>query len=167
MVLSAFSVLWVLVAASGVDGGAARALRLVGLAVALVLVALAYRPVPVRDDSRERLRSQPSEWRRLVARTNTVQALVLVLVVLLGVLTDVPQVVAPLASVVVGVHFLPLARAFDQPEYRWTGAGMVLAGVVGIGMLVALTPYEVVRVVVGTVAALSLWGTAGRLALRS
>ncbi|MEJ5946588.1 hypothetical protein WDZ17_14920 [Pseudokineococcus basanitobsidens] len=166
VVLAAFSVLWVLVAASGVAGAPAWGLRGAGLVVALVLVALAHRPRRARDGVTERLRSQPAGWRRLVGRTNVFQAVVIVLVVLLGALTDVPQVVAPLVAVVVGVHFLPLARAFDQPEYRWTGAGMAVAGAVGIGLLVALVPHDVVRVVVGALAALSLWATAGRLALR-
>lgn len=167
LVLSVLGVLWSAVAATGL--GLPRGLWVVGGAVVLaaLFAGVAHRPVPRTDGGMtERLRDHPSEWRRLLVRTSGSLALVLAVVLVLGVATRSPQVLAPFAAAVMGVHGLPAAHALDQPEYRWAGAGLVLAGGTGVALLIAVTPYDVVRDVVGALAAVSLLGTAARLSVR-
>jgi hypothetical protein len=73
----------------------------------------------------------------------------------------VPTVV----GLVVGVHFVPLARLFDQPEYRVTAAGLVGGGVLGLAALALGAGPETSRVLVGSVAAVTLWATSLWLAV--
>ena len=57
------------------------------------------------------------------------------------------------AALIVGIHFLPLARVFDMPLYYWTGFASV------VGVLGCLFIHDVyVRVLaVGLVMAAVLW----------
>ena len=75
------------------------------------------------------------------------------------VVADLPQLVAPVVCAIVGIHFLPLARLFDQQEYRSTATGL-LVGAIG-GLVIALfgPSDETSRVVVGACAAATLWVT--------
>ncbi len=163
--LSVLGVGWAAVAATGL--GLTRGSWLVGAAAVLAVVVsvAAHRRVPRPDGGlTERLRDHPPEWRRLLVRTGGSLCLVLAVVLLLGVRTSSPQVIAPFAAAVMGVHGFPVAYALDQPEHRWAGAGLVLAAATGIALLIAATPYDVVRDVVGGLATVSLLGTAARLA---
>ena len=166
LLLAALAVCWAAVAATGL--GSPRGVWLTGAVamIAAVVAAAAHRPAPPTDGLTERLRDHPPEWRRLLVRTGGSLGLVLAVVLVLGVRTASPQVLAPFAAAVMGVHGFPAAYALDQPEYRWAGAGLVLAGATGVALLIATTPYDVVRDVVGGLAALSLLGTAVRLAAR-
>ncbi|HET7414552.1 MAG TPA: hypothetical protein VFI97_02505 [Arthrobacter sp.] len=67
---------------------------------------------------------------------------------------------------IVGLHFFPLARLFDQPQYLWTAAGGCAAGIAGLLVLLAGDGLEASRAVVGLGAAATLWLTAVRLTLR-
>ncbi|MEJ5914534.1 hypothetical protein [Pseudokineococcus sp. 1T1Z-3] len=165
LALALASLVWVAAAASLLDDALAWAVRGVGLGVASALAVMTLRPGGRSDGIDERVRSLPEEWGSYLGRTLLSMGVLSLLVVLLGALTDVPQVVTPLLTVVVGVHLLVVASVLDQPQLRWAAAGLVAAGAAGIGMLVGLAPKDVVRVVVGGVAALSLWVTALRLAL--
>ena len=41
--------------------------------------------------------------------------------------------VLPMATcLIVAVHFLPLARVFDQPQYRWTAVGLFAVSTSGL-----------------------------------
>jgi hypothetical protein len=40
-----------------------------------------------------------------------------------------PELILPAIAVIVGLHFIPLAKLFDFPLYYWTGAAMVLIAV--------------------------------------
>lgn len=68
----------------------------------------------------------------------------------------------PLAAIIVGLHFFPLAHGIPVRSYHVTGAGLVSVGLVGL----LLTPPER-PMVVGMGAALILWGTALVFVLRS
>ena len=166
LVLSLLGACWVAVAATGLGSPLAYWLTGAGVVLAVAITALAHRPVTPSDGLTERLRDHPPEWRRLLVRTGGSLGLVLAVVLVLGVTTSSPQVVAPFAAAVMGVHGIPVAYALDQPELRWAGGGLLLASATGIAMLIAVTPYDVVRDVVGGLAALSLLGTAARLAVR-
>lgn len=162
-VLSVLALCWAAVAATGLGTPGASWL----LAAAVVAAVVVNRPqAPADDEPRERLRDHPTEWRRLLVRSAGSLAVVLAAVLVLGATTSSPQVVAPFAAAAMGVHGLPAAHALDQPELRWAGAGLVLAAATGVALLIAATPYDVVRDVVGGLAALSLLGTAAKLSVR-
>lgn len=161
VVLGLFAVLWGFVAASGLAEMAWPA-RWASLAVTAAVLALALRPGMAAD---ERPRAQPAGWHRRVGLVNGGQFAVIALVVVGALALDAPQVVAPAVALVVGAHFVPLAREFDQPEYRWTAAGLCAGGLAGLALLAVGAPFATVRVVVGAVAVLTLEGTALRLAL--
>ena len=78
---------------------------------------------------------------------------------------DHPEAIPPLVALIVAAHFLPLARLFDQPEYRWTAAGLGVAGVAGLITLFAGGP-ESARAITGLMAAATLWATSFVVALR-
>lgn len=68
----------------------------------------------------------------------------------------------PLCAIIVGLHFFPLARGIPVRLYHGTGAGLVLAGVVGL-----ILPASERPLAVGMTAALILWATAVLVALRA
>ena len=44
---------------------------------------------------------------------------------------DAPTAQIALVAAVVGAHFLPFARAFDAPVFRWIGGSMLILGLLG------------------------------------
>ena len=74
-----------------------------------------------------------------------------------------PTLVPPAVCLVVGLHFLPLARLFDQPEFRWTGSGLCLVALVS-GALHLWGSASVAVVAAGFGAAAVLWTTSLRVA---
>jgi hypothetical protein len=159
VVVALFALLWALVAASGLPSGVAAPVRVVaalasGAALGLVIAGSRGRR---QAPSPERVRRQPEGWHRRVGVVNLLEAVAIALTVVVCVAADVPQLVPPVVSLVVGVHFVPLARLFDQPEYRLTAAGLVGGAVLGLAGL-AIGP-EASRVLVGSVAAGTLWAT--------
>lgn len=67
---------------------------------------------------------------------------------------------------IVGLHFFPLARLYDQWQYRWTASLLTVVAVVGILLVVAGFANETVRIVVGLGCAVVLWTSSYHLALR-
>lgn len=163
VVLALFGVLWAAVAASGLGPAAAWPVRIGGVVVALGIIAAAFR----RADVAERRRSLPERWHRTVGLVNGGQFALIAVLVGVGVAAGVPQIVPPAVCLVVGLHFFPLARLFDQPQYTATAIGLCVAAVLGGLVLVVGPGPEVSRLVVGSLAALVLWATAARLALRA
>ncbi|MEV7990949.1 hypothetical protein AB0O67_03255 [Streptomyces sp. NPDC086077] len=72
----------------------------------------------------------------------------------------VPGLIPPLVAVVVGLHFLPLAAVCEQPRLRVPAALLVGAGPAGVAVWLTDSPDTTVRLVVGLLCALSLWGMA-------
>lgn len=142
---------------------AAWAVRGVAVVVSVALMVVANRPGG--GGSPERARRQPEGWYRRVGQVNLFQFVVIAAIVVVCLLTDVPQLVAPLVCLVVGLHFFPLTGLFDQPEYRATAIGLCVAAVLALLVLAVGPGAEAARLVVGTLAALTLWGTAVRLSL--
>lgn len=68
----------------------------------------------------------------------------------------------PAAAIIVGLHFFPLARGIPVRLYHATGAGFVLAGLIGLLLPAAERPMAV-----GMSAALVLWATALVVVLRT
>jgi hypothetical protein len=160
-VLGPFGLLWGMVAASGA-GGAAGALRVAAVVLAVLVVAGS---VALARRNPARGRDLPDGWHRRVGLVNAGQFVVIALVVVACLLADAPELVPPLVCLVVGLHFVPLARDFAQPEYRATALGLCAAAVAG-RVLLATADAEASRLVVGSVAALVLWGTALRVGAR-
>jgi len=92
------------------------------LAVVLVVMSIAtLRAVFHVQDTTE---PRPSEGRRLGRRFGAiagVEGLVLTIVTLACVFTRRWALIAPLDLMIVGLHFLPLAKLFNVPRYNITG----------------------------------------------
>lgn len=150
-VLSAFAAAWGEFAAPRL--GAPLPLRLAPLLISAVLIALAFAVRGRFPNSPERRRRAG----RLVAIWSSVEGVaILVAVNLLG--PKGAELVSAAVALIVGLHFLPLARGLPQPSYYASGAALVLIGVAGF-----LVPALVGPVAVSLAAALTLWLTAGHL----
>ena len=66
---------------------------------------------------------------------------------------DRRDLIAPVVASIVGLHFLPLARWLPAPLYYWTGALLVVVGMIGAGVQDLPTRF----LVVGVSAAFVLW----------
>jgi hypothetical protein len=160
LVLAGFGLMWSMVAASGLpeaDRVPARLGALVLTAAVVLLLAGPGRRAP------ERRRHQPVAWHRRVGRVNLIELGLIAAVVGVCVPTGVPKLVAPLVAVVVGLHFVPLAHLFDQPEYRATALGVLVGAAAGLTALVAGSSDETSRLLVGALCATTLWATSVQL----
>jgi len=72
------------------------------------------------------------------------------------------DLMVPAIAIIVGLHFFPLARGIPVRLYHATGAGLVLAGIIGLLLPAAERPMAV-----GMSAALVLWATALIVLLRA
>ena len=77
-----------------------------------------------------------------------------------------PELIPVGIALVVGLHFFPLARLYDQWQYRWTAGLMTAVAVVGAVLVVAGLSDESVLVAVGLACAAVLWASAYHLAVR-
>ena len=165
LVLAMFALLWAAVASSGLASDAAWALRIAAVVVSAGAVLLTFRPG--LTGAPERPLAQPENWYRHVGVVNLVQFVAIALVVLVFSAVGAPELVPPVVCAIVGLHFFPLARLFDQPQYTWTAVGLCVAAGAGLVILAVGPGPEASRVVIGLVAACTLWATSVRLALRS
>jgi hypothetical protein len=163
VVLALFGLLWATTGASALPGGAAFLARLLAVLVAVMVLGLGL--PSGRPEVEQRRRRLPANWRRGVGVVGLVQFALIGLVAVGLVVAGWSAAVPALTCLVVGAHFLPLARLFDQPQYRWAGAalgGLAVAGLVLLGTVDA----ETSRLVVGFGAAAVLWVTALHLTRR-
>lgn len=165
LIVALFALLWAAVGASGLSATAAWVVRIGAVVISAGALVLTFRPGGAGTP--ERARQQPEGWYRRVGVVNLIQFVAIVLAVVAPLAVGAPQLVLPAVCVIVGVHFFPLARLFDQPQYRWTGAGLCLAAGAGLVILTIGPGQETSRVVIGLVAAATLWATSVRLALRA
>jgi hypothetical protein len=164
LVLAPFALLWALVAISGLPAGSLWAARVVASVItvaALFLLVL----TPSGAGARERVRHQPDGWHKRVGVVNLAEFAAIVLTVVIFAATGVPELVPPIVCLIVGLHFVPLARLFDQPEYRGTAIGLGLGAFAGLAVLALGPSQEVSRIVVGAFAACTLWATSARLSM--
>jgi hypothetical protein len=63
-----------------------------------------------------------------------------------------PTLVMPAIAIIVGLHFVPLARWIPVPLYYWTGGGLLVAGLVAV-----LLPADDRAIITGIASALILW----------
>lgn len=69
------------------------------------------------------------------------------------------QYLAPAVAVVVGLHFLPLAKIFRSPHLVATAAVMTLAGILAAVAMATGSPAPTANVIVDLACAATLWGT--------
>jgi hypothetical protein len=167
MVMSVFGTVWALVGVGGLV--ASVPLRVVGWVVAPALAALVVRtalrwhahPDPARIRPRPQRSGDPGRTFLLV---NVAQAVLIPLAVVGLTRLGRPEYIAPAVCLVVGLHFLPLARAFAVPLYRTTGLALVAIAVLGAVLAALGVEIAAVFALVGLCAALTLWATALQLA---
>ncbi|MFZ4150275.1 hypothetical protein [Streptomyces pseudogriseolus] len=166
VVLSLFALAWALAGASG-TGSATDAVPVAVEAAALVITAVALR-LGLRKDARPSPRTVdlPENWARGVGVVNGLELLAIVAVVAAANASGRPAFVPVGIALVVGLHFFPLARLYDQWQYRWTGALMTAVAVAGAVLVLAGLSAGTVRVVVGLACAAVLWASACHLAVR-
>ena len=159
--LAPFALLWSLVAISGLPASWVWPTR-----VAAVAITAAVLFAPGRTGTRERVRHQPDGWLTRVGLVNLAEVGAIAVAVVIFAATGVPEFVPPIACLIVGLHFLPLKRLFDQPEYRGTAIGLICGAALGLAVLTLGSAPELSRIVVGAVAASTLWITSARLSVR-
>lgn len=152
--LTVFGLVWWLVGASAVGGPLWPVVALVGCAVAAWVWRTGRRP------GYSPAGQPPRAVRRRFAWINAVQWLAIVLAAIGARKGGVPELIPGLVSVVVGLHFLPLASLFRQPRFHLTGALLVAVGAAGCAIGLAGGPAGTVQTTVGLAVALVLWGTA-------
>ncbi|MFE6687650.1 hypothetical protein ACFVFQ_14340 [Streptomyces sp. NPDC057743] len=157
-----FGLGWWLLGTSAFDGATRPILIVMGCAAALGLQFTARRFLP-----RQEADALPPDRRRRFRLVNVVQWLLIAAVVVGCVSAGVPVLVPPLVAVVVGLHFLPLVTVFEQPRFRVPAALLVAAGAAGGAVWLANGPDAAVRLVVGLLSALSLWGVGTWAAARA
>ncbi|MFD4346960.1 hypothetical protein ACFWQ6_19255 [Streptomyces coelicoflavus] len=153
--LALFGLGWWLLATSAFDGTARLVEVVVGCAVALGLMLAARRFLPASAGG-----PFPTDQRRRFNRINGLQWLLIVVIAVVCARAGSPVLIPALVAIVVGLHFLPLAAVFEQPRLRVPATLLVVAGASGLAVWLTDGPDETVRLVVGAVSALSLWGMA-------
>lgn len=93
-------------------------------------------------------------------RINVLQWLLIIATGVVCRYAGAPVLIPPLIAVVVGLHFLPLAAVFEEPRLRIPAALLGAAGATGVIVWLMNGPDETVRLLVGLISALSLWGMA-------
>lgn len=88
----------------------------------------------------------------LVGRWSAIEGVAIGVAVVLLSIVHRTDAILPAVAVIVGLHFLPLARGFPERLYYGTGAGLVLLGVAGLAW-----PAETRPLVIGFGAALIVW----------
>lgn len=158
-----FGLAWAVVAAIGLtSAGPARVVAGAGAVVLAVGVATAaLRSRPARTVRRGRTTGNPG---RDFGWVNLAQTVLIVAAVVGLVRAGHPVLIAPVTCVVVGLHFLPLARIFGiVPLYLWTGTILIVIAAVGFVLVAAGVSTGAVLAAVGLPAAVILWGTSLQL----
>ncbi|MGW6535636.1 hypothetical protein ACWGBV_33615 [Streptomyces sp. NPDC055051] len=157
VVLSVFAAVWALAGGSGLPApgplvaGVAAALLTAGTLVAGFRATAREVTRPVR---------LPERWNRGVGIVNAVEAAAIVAVIAASNAAGHQEWIPVGLCLVVGLHFFPLARLYDQRQYGWLAAALTGLASIGTGLLAAGLSAESVRASVALPAALALWGTA-------
>ncbi|MDN3242481.1 hypothetical protein [Glycomyces tritici] len=104
----------------------------IGLALAVLISIALVVAVPRVATERERPRRLPKDWGRRYGIWIAFEVVLIVAAILVLRGLDLGDFLPGTIAVIVGAHFLPLAPAFDEPKYRWTGYAMIIAGLAGI-----------------------------------
>ncbi|MFJ8882830.1 hypothetical protein ACIRJR_05395 [Streptomyces sp. NPDC102402] len=164
VVLSVFALVWAFAGSSGLaSGGAALAVEIIAVPVTAVAVLLAYRKGAAPSP---RMVDLPRNWARSVGIVNVVELVAVFAVIAASNASGRPGLIPPAIALVVGLHFVPLARLYDQWQYKGTAALMSTVAAVGFALVAGGLSDEGVRAVVGLASALTLWASAYHVAVR-
>ena len=153
---SFFALYWAL----GVPGlaSASAQLTLLAVSLAMTVVSVTYAIRANSTPTATPPRMLRPNWTLRFYAVGLVQSFVIVVVIVALLRAELLGAIPAVIALVVGIHFFPLARILDQPEYRWTGIGLCMVGAVGL-LALALTDDATARNTVGIGAALALWAT--------
>ncbi|MEU9090288.1 hypothetical protein [Streptomyces sp. NPDC048428] len=164
LVLSVFAVVWAFAGASGIaSSGAALAVEIAAVPLAAVAVFLACRKGAAPSP---RLVSLPRNWARAVGIVNGVEVVAIFAVIAASNASGHPGFIPGAIALVVGLHFFPLARFYDQWQYKGTAVLLSVVGIVGFVLLATGLSDESVRAVVGLASAVVLWASAYHVAVK-
>lgn len=153
LILTGFAAAWAC-AALRLSGGP-PALLFLPIALSVALLAWGWRGSRTFAQNGRNVRKTVALW-------SSIEVVALVVTANLLQILGRGDLAFPLAAIIVGLHFLPLARGIPVRLYYATGAGLLLAG--GAGLLVGAHERPMV---VGFGAALTLWATALVVAQRA
>ncbi|WNM34719.1 hypothetical protein RKE30_32290 [Streptomyces sp. Li-HN-5-11] len=166
--MSVFASLWEILGVSGLISRVpvrvlfVLAVLAVAVAVTAVVVTVRVGTLPVHRPAR---RVAPDSL-RVFGQVNLGQTVAVVVAVLLLGLSGLWSYVPAAVCLIVGLHFLPLARSFAQPQFWWTGGLLVLLAFAAASALAAGGDPADVRVLTGLGAACVLWAAALHVSLR-
>ena len=134
-----FGAAWGIAGAVFLDGSLEVAAVVLAVVVTAVLVVPAVRLLRTArgdpDPEPEGL-SEFAQARKELRWVVLLEAAAVVMVIRLLVLADLQPYVAPAVAIIVGLHFLPLARLFRTPTHYLTA---ILLSVAGLGVMVGLS----------------------------
>jgi hypothetical protein len=122
-------------------------------AVSIALVAL----IPRVASGRNRVRELPKDWAKRYGIWIGFEVVLIVAAVLALRALELADFLPGAIALIVGVHFIPLAPAFDEPMYRWTGYAMIIAGAAGV--VAGAGGVVLAGAVAGFGSAAALWAT--------
>lgn len=157
VVMSAFAAIWWIVGAAQ-SGRGSLMMYAASIVISGLMVALAWRRGGRSAAPEERKRRG-----RIVGIASAVEGVAIFAAVTVLVNLGRRDLIAPAVAIIVGVHFLPLARWFPAPIYYLTAALLVAVGMAGAG--VQDLPARVLTVGIG--AAAVLWLSCGVVLLHA
>ncbi|MGW5329665.1 hypothetical protein [Streptomyces sp. NPDC004014] len=168
VVMSVFASMWEALGVSGlipkISAPASFCVAALAIAAAVVLVTLTIRFGTMPGPRRAR-HVAPNSFRTF-GQVNIGQTVAIAMAVMvlgrLSLWAYIPAVVC----LIVGLHFLPLARSFAQPQYWWTAGLLTALALAGAVTLAGGGDAANVRLLIGFGAALALWTTALHVARR-
>ncbi|MBM7436859.1 hypothetical protein [Streptomyces sp. HB132] len=164
VVLSVFALVWAFAGASGLaSSGAALAVEILAVPVTAAAIVLAYRKGAAPSPRAVNL---PENWARSVGVVNVIELAAIFAVIAASNASGHPAFIPPAIALVVGLHFIPLARLYDQWQYKGTAALLSAAAVLGLALIAAGVSDEGVRAVVGLASAATLWASAYHVAVK-
>ncbi|MEU7034639.1 hypothetical protein ABZ958_13250 [Streptomyces sp. NPDC046237] len=164
IVLAVFALVWALAGGSGIAAvPVSVAIGVVAACVTVGAVVLAFRGAAGPVTRPVRL---PEKWNRGVGLVNMAELVAIFAVIAASNASGHPEFVPVGICLVVGLHFFPLARLFDQGQYTRTAIFLTAVALVGLAFLAAGATPETIRAVVGLGAAVVLWASSLHVALR-
>jgi hypothetical protein len=156
-VMSAFAAIWWMIGAAQ-SGRGSPMMYAVGIAISSLMVALGWRrggPPVAREERKRR--------GRIVGIASAVEGAAIFAAVTVLVNLGRRDLIAPAVAMIVGLHFLPLARWLPAPIYYLAAVLLVAVGMAGV--LVQDLPARILTVGIG--AAAVLWSSCAVVFLRA
>jgi hypothetical protein len=157
IVMSAFAAIWWMTGAAQFGRGS-LIMYAVGIVISGLMVALGW-----RRRGRSAAREERKRRGRIVGIASAVEGATIFAAVTVLVNLGRRDLIAPAVAIIVGLHFLPIARWLPAPIYYLTAALLVAVGMTGA--VVQDLPARILTVGIG--AAAVLWLSCGVVLLRA